>query len=151
MYGLLDGQIVPQLRCSFMNFHSSSNSSCERDISFPGSDDCAPGFNSIMRSQIQDGGNSCDPSSLNTGEALVLQWYGFMFVPFLSGVNSICPMKYRSLWECCGWFTVLGIKQAFLASCHRPWGSVCAGTHISCATGQESVIVSVYESGITPV
>jgi hypothetical protein len=26
-----------------------------------------------------------------------------------------------------------------------------AGTHVSCATGQESVIVSVYESGITSV
>jgi hypothetical protein len=36
-------------------------------------------------------------------------------------------------------------------SCHRPWGSVCAGAHVSCATGQESVIVSVYESGMTPV
>jgi hypothetical protein len=36
-------------------------------------------------------------------------------------------------------------------TCHRPWGSVCAGAHVSCATGEESVIVSVYESGITPV
>jgi hypothetical protein len=35
--------------------------------------------------------------------------------------------------------------------CHRPWGSICAGTHVSCATGQESVIMSAYESGITPV
>jgi hypothetical protein len=26
-----------------------------------------------------------------------------------------------------------------------------AGTHVSCATGQESAIVSVYKSGITPV
>jgi hypothetical protein len=26
-----------------------------------------------------------------------------------------------------------------------------AGTHVSCATRQESTIVSVYESGITPV
>jgi hypothetical protein len=34
--------------------------------------------------------------------------------------------------------------------CHRPWGSVLAGAHVSCATGQESVSVSVYESAITP-
>jgi hypothetical protein len=26
-----------------------------------------------------------------------------------------------------------------------------AGAHVSCATRQESIIVSVYESGITPV
>jgi hypothetical protein len=26
-----------------------------------------------------------------------------------------------------------------------------AGAHVSCATGQESIIVSVYKSGITPV
>jgi hypothetical protein len=31
-------------------------------------------------------------------------------------------------------------------------GAVCrAGTHVSCATRQESVIVPAYESGITPV
>jgi hypothetical protein len=35
--------------------------------------------------------------------------------------------------------------------CHRPWGSICAGAHVSCATRQESAIMSEYESGIIPV
>jgi hypothetical protein len=35
--------------------------------------------------------------------------------------------------------------------CHWPWGSARAGAHVSCATGQESVFLSTYESGISPV
>jgi hypothetical protein len=27
-----------------------------------------------------------------------------------------------------------------IGNCHQPWGSVCAGAHVSCATGQESTV-----------
>jgi hypothetical protein len=35
-----------------------------------------------------------------------------------------------------GFYGFLGI----CSMCHRPWGSICAGAHVSCATGQESTV-----------
>ena len=55
-----------------MNFCSSLSSAYDRGISFPGRDTGASSFSSITWSYILKGGNSCDASSLNTGEYL---WY----------------------------------------------------------------------------
>src|SRR6266850_7330759 len=66
VYGLLDGRMVPLIKCSFMNFLSSPSSGCDNGISFPGRDAGAPGLSSIAWSQMHDGGNSCDASLLNT-------------------------------------------------------------------------------------
>jgi hypothetical protein len=58
-------------------------------------------------------------------------------------------MRIQEVWhKAVAWE---GNGCCLLPMCYRPWGSVCAGTHVSCATGQESVIVSAYGSGITPV
>ena len=68
VYRDLDGRMVPLPKCSLTNLRSSASSGCDSGISFPGSDAGAPGLSSIVWSQIRDGGNSCDASSLNTLE-----------------------------------------------------------------------------------
>ena len=68
MYGDLDGRMVPLPRCSLTNLRSSASSGWDSGMSFPGSDTGAPGLSSIAWSQMRDGGNSCDASSLNTLE-----------------------------------------------------------------------------------
>jgi hypothetical protein len=51
--------------------------------------------------------------------------------------------------EQCEWANLVGYKEAIATTiqeaegdpkCHQPWGSVCAGTHVNCATGQESTV-----------
>jgi len=68
VYRDLDGWMVPLSRCSLMNLHSSMSSGCDKGMSFPGRDAGAPGLSSIAWSQMHDGGNLCDTSSLNTLE-----------------------------------------------------------------------------------
>jgi len=68
VYDDFDGQMVPLPRCSLTNLCSSASSGCDNGISFPGNDTGAPGLSSMAWSQMRNGGNSCDASSLNTLE-----------------------------------------------------------------------------------
>jgi|SRR6266850_2202501 len=100
VYGLLDGQMVPLMRCSLTNLRSSASSGCDKGISFLGRDAGAPGFSSIAWSQMHDRENLCDASSLNTLEywqycsGILSSLEG---VGCLTGSITILPMKYRSV------------------------------------------------------
>ena len=117
VYGLLDGRMVPLIKCSFMNFLSSPSSGCDNGISFPGRDAGAPGLSSIAWSQMHDGGNSCDASSLNT---LEYWWYCSGILSCLErsvcsvGLITILPMKYQSCWQFLGWLICHGMNHAFI-------------------------------------
>jgi hypothetical protein len=39
------------------------------------------------------------------------------------------------------------VPQPSITPCHRPWGSIVAGAHVSCATRQESTACLSYASG----
>src|SRR6266850_5127081 len=100
VYRDLDSWMVPLPRCSLMNLHSSASSGCDKGISFPGRDAGALGLSSIAWSQMCDGGNSCDASSLNS---LEYRWYCSGILSSSEGDDcsmgsiTILPMKYWSV------------------------------------------------------
>ena len=118
MYRDFDGWMVPLPKCSLTNLHSSTNSACDRGISFPGNDAGAPGLSSIVWSQIRDGGNLWDASPLNT---LEYWWYCLGIfsssegVVWLMGSITILPMKYRSVCQVAGQLICHGMNRAFAA------------------------------------
>ena len=65
-YGLLEGQMYPFACCSCMNLSKVFCLSCVSWYTFPGIEDDAPGFSSIVWSQMRGSGNLWEASSLNT-------------------------------------------------------------------------------------
>jgi hypothetical protein len=67
------------------------------------------------------------------------------------GCQLACPMKGHHKPNAGHYFAIHLKPDSYSVWCHQPWGSIRAGTHVSCATRQESIFSSVYESGIPPV
>ena len=71
-YGLFEGQMYPFACCSYTNLSKAFCSSCVSWYTFPGIEDGAPGFSSIVWSQMRGSGNLWEASLLNTKR---WQWY----------------------------------------------------------------------------